>query len=42
MPGYRIEPTLFVGIKDSGARYKDDVPEAIKSFTNGNTFTLPW
>ena len=42
VPGYRIELTPFGGIKDSGLGYKEGVQEAIKSFTNTKTFTLPW
>jgi putative phosphonoacetaldehyde dehydrogenase len=42
VPGYRIELTPFGGIKESGLGYKEGVQEAIKSFTNGKTFTLPW
>ncbi|CAM5781455.1 Phosphonoacetaldehyde dehydrogenase OS=Rhizobacter sp. Root404 OX=1736528 GN=ASC76_07670 PE=3 SV=1 [Rhizobacter fulvus] len=42
VPGYRIELTPFGGIKDSGLGYKEGVQEAIKSFCNGKTFTLPW
>jgi phosphonoacetaldehyde dehydrogenase len=42
VPGYRIELTPFGGIKDSGLGYKEGVQEAIKSFTNGKPFTLPW
>ncbi|MBV7454170.1 phosphonoacetaldehyde dehydrogenase [Acidovorax sp. sif1233] len=42
VPGYRIELTPFGGIKDSGLGYKEGVQEAIKSFTNCKTFTLPW
>jgi putative phosphonoacetaldehyde dehydrogenase len=42
VPGYRIELTPFGGIKDSGLGYKEGVQEAMKSFTNGKTFTLPW
>jgi phosphonoacetaldehyde dehydrogenase len=42
VPGYRIELTPFGGIKDSGLGYKESVQEAIKSFTNGKPFTLPW
>jgi putative phosphonoacetaldehyde dehydrogenase len=42
VPGYRIELTPFGGIKDSGLGYKEGVQEAIKSFTNGKTFTFPW
>ncbi|TWT03103.1 phosphonoacetaldehyde dehydrogenase [Reyranella sp. CPCC 100927] len=42
VPGYRIELTPFGGIKDSGLGYKEGVQEAMKSFTNCKTFTLPW
>jgi putative phosphonoacetaldehyde dehydrogenase len=42
VPGYRLELTPFGGIKDSGLGYKEGVQEAIKSFCNGKTFTLPW
>lgn len=42
VPGYRIELTPFGGIKDSGLGYKEGVQEAMKSFTNTKTFTLPW
>ncbi|GAB3626588.1 DeoR family transcriptional regulator [Pandoraea terrae] len=42
VPGYRIELTPFGGIKDSGLGYKEGVQEAMKSFTNLKTFTLPW
>lgn len=42
VPGYRIELTPFGGIKDSGLGYKEGVQEAMKSFCNGKTFTLPW
>jgi len=42
VPGYRIELTPFGGIKDSGLCYKEGVQEAMKSFCNGKTFTLPW
>jgi phosphonoacetaldehyde dehydrogenase len=42
VPGYRIELTPFGGIKDSGLGYKEGVQEAIKSFTNVKTFTMPW
>ena len=42
VPGYRIELTPFGGIKDSGLGYKEGVQEAIKSFCNGKTFTMPW
>jgi aldehyde dehydrogenase (NAD+) len=42
VPGYRIELTPFGGIKDSGLGYKEGVQEAMKSFTNLKTYSLPW
>ncbi len=42
VPGYRIEMSPFGGIKDSGLGYKEGVWEAIKSYTNVKTFSLPW
>ncbi|MDQ2632551.1 MAG: phosphonoacetaldehyde dehydrogenase [Pseudomonadota bacterium] len=42
VPGYRIEMSPFGGIKDSGNGYKEGVMEAMKSFTNVKTFSLPW
>ncbi|MFO1058635.1 MAG: phosphonoacetaldehyde dehydrogenase [Dongiaceae bacterium] len=42
VPGYRIEMSPFGGIKDSGLGYKEGVIEAMKSFTNLKTFSLPW
>ncbi|KWK43833.1 phosphonoacetaldehyde dehydrogenase [Burkholderia stagnalis] len=42
VPGYRIELTPFGGVKDSGLGYKEGVQEAMKSFTNLKTFSLPW
>jgi aldehyde dehydrogenase (NAD+) len=42
VPGYRLELTPFGGIKDSGLGYKEGVLEAIKSFTNTKTYSLPW
>ncbi|MGL3208887.1 phosphonoacetaldehyde dehydrogenase [Bradyrhizobium sp. BR 1433] len=42
VPGYRIEMSPFGGIKDSGLGYKEGVQEAIKSFTNIKTYSLPW
>lgn len=42
VPGYRIEMSPFGGIKDSGNGYKEGVLEAMKSFTNVKTFSLPW
>jgi len=41
VPGYRLELTPFGGIKDSGLGYKEGVQEAIKSFTNVKTYSLP-
>jgi len=41
VPGYRIELTPFGGIKDSGLGYKEGVQEAMKSFTNLKTYSLP-
>jgi len=32
----------FGGIKYSGLVYKEGVIEAMKSFTNVKTFSLPW
>ncbi len=42
VPGYRIEMSPFGGIKDSGLGYKEGVIEAMKSFTNVKTYSLPW
>jgi len=42
VPGYRIEMSPFGGIKDSGLGYKEGVIEAMKSYTNVKTFSLPW
>jgi phosphonoacetaldehyde dehydrogenase len=42
VPGYRIEMSPFGGIKDSGNGYKEGVVEAMKSFTNVRTYSLPW
>jgi aldehyde dehydrogenase (NAD+) len=42
VPGYRLELTPFGGIKDSGLGYKEGVLEAMKSFTNSKTYSLPW
>ena len=42
VPGYRLESTPFGGIKDSGLGYKEGVLEAMKSFTNVKTYSLPW
>ncbi len=37
---HRADP--FGGIKDSGLGYKEGVQEALKSFTNVITYSLPW
>jgi len=42
VPGYRLEVTPFGGIKDSGTGIKEGVQEAMKSFTNTKTYSLPW
>ena len=42
VPGYRIEMSPFGGIKDSGLGYKEGVLEAMKTFTNLKTYSLPW
>ena len=42
VPGYRIEMSPFGGIKDSGLGYKEGVIEAMKSYTNVKSFSLPW
>ncbi|HXF47135.1 MAG TPA: phosphonoacetaldehyde dehydrogenase, partial [Burkholderiaceae bacterium] len=42
VPGYRLESTPFGGIKDSGLGYKEGVIEAMKSFTNVKTYSIPW
>jgi putative phosphonoacetaldehyde dehydrogenase len=42
VPGYRIEMSPFGGIKDSGNGHKEGVVEAMKSFTNVKTYSLPW
>ena len=42
VPGYRIEMSPFGGIKDSALAYKEGVIEAMKSFTNLKTFSMPW
>jgi aldehyde dehydrogenase (NAD+) len=42
VPGYRLELTPFGGIKDSGLGYKEGVIEAMRSFTNIKTYSLPW
>ncbi len=42
VPGYRIEMSPFGGVKDSGLGYKEGVIEAMASYTNVKTFSLPW
>jgi putative phosphonoacetaldehyde dehydrogenase len=42
VPGYRIEMSPFGGIKDSGLGYKEGVWEAMRSYTNVKTYSLPW
>jgi acyl-CoA reductase-like NAD-dependent aldehyde dehydrogenase len=42
VPGYRFEMSPFGGIKDSGLGYKEGVIEAMNSYTNVKTFSLPW
>ena len=42
VPGYRLESTPFGGIKDSGLGIKEGVIEAMKSFTNVKTYSIPW
>jgi phosphonoacetaldehyde dehydrogenase len=42
VPGYRIESSPFGGVKDSGLGVKEGVIEAMKSFTNVKTYSLPW
>lgn len=42
VPGYRTELSPFGGIKDSGLGDKEGVVEAMKSFTNVRTWSLPW
>ncbi|HEY3852445.1 MAG TPA: phosphonoacetaldehyde dehydrogenase [Steroidobacteraceae bacterium] len=42
VPGYRLEVTPFGGIKDSGLGFKEGVLEAMKSFCNTKTYSLPW
>lgn len=42
VPGYRTEMSPFGGIKDSGNGAKEGISEAMKSFTNIKTFSIPW
>ncbi len=42
VPGYRTEMSPFGGIKDSGNGFKEGALEAMRSYTNLKTFSLPW
>ncbi len=42
VPGYRTEMSPFGGIKDSGLGSNEGVVEAMKTYTNLKTFSLPW
>ncbi|WFU39727.1 phosphonoacetaldehyde dehydrogenase [Bradyrhizobium sp. CB82] len=42
VPGYRTELTPFGGIKQSGLGHKEGVLEAMRSFTQLKTYSLPW
>ena len=42
VPGYRIEMSPFGGIKDSGNGHKEGIVEAMKSYTNVRTWSMPW
>jgi aldehyde dehydrogenase (NAD+) len=42
VPGYRLESTPFGGIKNSGLGYKEGVIEAMCSYSNVKTYSLPW
>ena len=42
IPGYRIECSPFGGVKDSGLGIKEGVIEAMKSYTNVKTYSVPW
>lgn len=42
VPGDRLDLTPFGGIKDSGLGYKEGVQEAMMSFTNTKTDSIPW
>ena len=42
VPGYRTEMSPFGGIKDSGNGYKEGIVEAMKSYSNVRTWSLPW
>ncbi|NPU13445.1 MULTISPECIES: phosphonoacetaldehyde dehydrogenase [Bradyrhizobium] len=42
VPGYRTELTPFGGIKQSGLGHKEGIVEAMRSFTQVKTYSLPW
>lgn len=42
VPAYRLKFTPFSGNKDSRPGHKEVVQEAMKSFTNVKTYSLPW
>jgi len=42
VPGYRTEMSPFGGIKDSGNGYKEGMVEAMKSYSNVRTWSMPW
>ncbi|WP_315716403.1 MULTISPECIES: phosphonoacetaldehyde dehydrogenase [unclassified Bradyrhizobium] len=42
VPGYRTELTPFGGIKQSGLGHKEGILEAMRSFTQVKTYSLPW
>jgi putative phosphonoacetaldehyde dehydrogenase len=42
VPGYRTEMSPFGGIKDSGNGYKEGMVEAMRSYTNVRTWSMPW
>ncbi|MEO6985924.1 MAG: phosphonoacetaldehyde dehydrogenase [Paralcaligenes sp.] len=42
VPGYRIEMSPFGGIKDSGNGFKEGIVEAMKSYSNVRTWSMPW
>jgi len=42
VPGYRLELHAFRRNQGLRPRYKEGVLEAMKSFTNTKTYSLPW
>ena len=42
VPGYRTEMSPFGGIKDSANGYKEGMVEAMKSYSNVRTWSMPW